>query len=711
MAFYPDIVTPRLFDDLWGGLAPLGLSSLKLNLLLLLIALSVYSAALYWLTLLTGESKARRRHSEAAVGLVVEMRSATEIIRGEMFWILASSVWWSALTWYWLWILAGKTLRLVNIAWRWVSRKRRDRGEVTGHAVAYGLINLASGVGTPVVCGLLIWARLVSWGHHWDAYWIIAGSIAGVFSALFGSPFLPFYLAAPGWLAMDAFARSDPIIADPVKNMPMTARPTSRGGKEPLRIDAEAGSSSRPPSRNASRRGSPVRGFEGDDFGALDPSVVIAMTPVKGANKKGRRNTQNMEKRLPAPPPPPKSSHTQVAWRFLFPSYSDTSEKAVLQRWVAFIIFSAWLGLCTYMTITSGIVKAHPDGTRLDENSNFNGDPVPLTMWTWNIGDRANEALSWDLRAPRLSLLIDDNGPDLVGLQDADWGQLDDLRRPLSGYAVTGFGAGDGVHGGEHTAYLYKTSKLKWVDGDTIWASHNPDRPTEHTPGEAWWDGSNFVDDIDSRSDEPHGITWARWEAVESSSLQFCTFNMHLTAHRDLFAVAGDVLFTRTRDYCDNLPVIWMGDFGSEAWENGFDCFFESAPANWNGCAPDNDRRRRRLERGLSQFTDSNDDSDWDTGPDDDLTSYITGPDMKDAFSAFNLDTHGINEPYVAPSYNGWSAEDEESAGEGPISHILVEDGDFEITNAQIIRVPHGPENATLVMSDNWPVAIDLSLV
>ncbi len=117
---------------------------------------------------------------------------------------------------------------------------------------------------------------------------------------------------------------------------------------------------------------------------------------------------------------------------------------------------------------------------------------------------------NWEFRRETLLDVIREDDPDLLGVQEAVPGQMDDLNASLSGYRSFGVGRDDGVRAGEHMAIFYKKDAFDLLDWGTFWLSETPDKP-----GKGW-------DAMCCRS-----VTWGKFRRKESGET-FCFANTHL---------------------------------------------------------------------------------------------------------------------------------------------------------------------------------------
>ena len=109
-----------------------------------------------------------------------------------------------------------------------------------------------------------------------------------------------------------------------------------------------------------------------------------------------------------------------------------------------------------------------------------------ITVMSYNIrsGEASDGTNSWQFRFPATAMMIEDQKPDILGIQEAMQYQLLFITENCRDYKYAGAGSEDGKSKGEHTAILYNkktTSLLKW---GTFWLSDTPDKPSKG------WDAS-----------------------------------------------------------------------------------------------------------------------------------------------------------------------------------------------------------------------------
>jgi endonuclease/exonuclease/phosphatase family metal-dependent hydrolase len=123
-----------------------------------------------------------------------------------------------------------------------------------------------------------------------------------------------------------------------------------------------------------------------------------------------------------------------------------------------------------------------------------------------NPGDGVN---AWDNRKQKVADVIRFHKTDLVGVQEALIGQLNDLEKLLPDFAWGGVGR-DGENKGEFSAILYRKSRFKLLENNTFWLSETPEKI-----GSKGWDANL-----------PRIVTWARFQDKQSKK-KFYLFNTH----------------------------------------------------------------------------------------------------------------------------------------------------------------------------------------
>ena len=103
----------------------------------------------------------------------------------------------------------------------------------------------------------------------------------------------------------------------------------------------------------------------------------------------------------------------------------------------------------------------------------------PLRIMSYNIrldveSDGVNQ---WSHRRDGVVALLEEENPDIFGIQEGLPHQVSFLSKQLVGYSMIGKGR-DGGNNGEYSAIYYKKNKLKLLKSETLWLSETPKKPT-----------------------------------------------------------------------------------------------------------------------------------------------------------------------------------------------------------------------------------------
>lgn len=136
----------------------------------------------------------------------------------------------------------------------------------------------------------------------------------------------------------------------------------------------------------------------------------------------------------------------------------------------------------------------------------------PLAVMSFNIryGTANDGDNRWALRKDFLFDVIREADADLIGLQEALDGQIQELLVALPQYGVVGVGRDDGRTRGEYAAILFRRDRFRVSDSGTFWFSDTP----EVVASRSW---GNMITRI---------CTWARF--VDRDGQAFWLYNVHL---------------------------------------------------------------------------------------------------------------------------------------------------------------------------------------
>lgn len=173
----------------------------------------------------------------------------------------------------------------------------------------------------------------------------------------------------------------------------------------------------------------------------------------------------------------------------------------------------------------------------------------PLRVVSYNIryGTAQDRDNDWSKRREMVFDLMRELDADVVGLQEALAFQIDEIEAAVPGYAAVGVGRDDAARGGEYTAILFRSSRLRVADAGTFWFSDTPEVPASRSWG-------NRITRI---------CTWARF--VDGDGRGFYLFNLHLDHESQPSREQSVALLARriaARAFPAE-PVIVTGDFNA----------------------------------------------------------------------------------------------------------------------------------------------------
>ena len=176
-------------------------------------------------------------------------------------------------------------------------------------------------------------------------------------------------------------------------------------------------------------------------------------------------------------------------------------------------------------------------------------EPADFNAMTFNIrcpveSDSTNY---WPNRADYAADLIKFYDVDIVGLQEATKGQIDDFLSRVPGISYIGVGRDDGAEKGEYCPILYKTDRFTLLDSGNFWLSETPD-----VPGAKGWD-----------ADYPRVATWGIFRDNDGGR-EFLYMNTHLDHIGPMARREGaKMVLAKAFELSGKRPALITGDFNS----------------------------------------------------------------------------------------------------------------------------------------------------
>ena len=176
-------------------------------------------------------------------------------------------------------------------------------------------------------------------------------------------------------------------------------------------------------------------------------------------------------------------------------------------------------------------------------------DDPAIDVMTFNIRmDTPRDSINaWPNRAGIVAGFVNDQIPDLLGMQEVLWHQYRYLDSALTGYGSVAAGRDDGIRAGEACPVFYRLGRFERIEDGTFWLSATPD-----VPGSVGW-GAALT----------RIATWVRlYDKVQQDTLLF--FNTHFDHISDSARVmSSGVLLGMVRKLAGDNKFVITGDFNA----------------------------------------------------------------------------------------------------------------------------------------------------
>lgn len=185
-----------------------------------------------------------------------------------------------------------------------------------------------------------------------------------------------------------------------------------------------------------------------------------------------------------------------------------------------------------------------------------------INVMSFNIRyDNPDDGINiWEYRKESVAFLIESYKPDILGIQEALYNQIEFLSEKLNTYCYTGVGRDDGEKEGEFSAIFYNFDKFDLIETNTFWLSHNPDKP-----GIDWGACCNRI------------VTWAAFKEKSSGKI-FFHFNTHFDHQSKNARInSATLLAEKINELAGVSPVVVTGDFNSTSKSEEFLLLLEKA--------------------------------------------------------------------------------------------------------------------------------------
>ena len=177
-----------------------------------------------------------------------------------------------------------------------------------------------------------------------------------------------------------------------------------------------------------------------------------------------------------------------------------------------------------------------------NQEKGINLEVLTLNIRYDNPADAPND---WPSRKNFVLSFLEDEAPDIFGLQEALWHQYHFLDSALAGYESIGTGRNDGKRKGEMTPVFYREDRFRAIDSGTFWLSETPD-----IPGSRGW-GAVL----------PRIVTWVELQENPSEE-SFFFFNTHYSHMSDSARLmSSKIILEEVKKIAGDSPFVLTGDF------------------------------------------------------------------------------------------------------------------------------------------------------
>jgi len=170
-----------------------------------------------------------------------------------------------------------------------------------------------------------------------------------------------------------------------------------------------------------------------------------------------------------------------------------------------------------------------------------------LRIMTFNIRfDNPSDGInSWDNRKELVLKTLQEERPDIIGMQEVLQRQAIYIKNNLKGYDYAGVGRDDGRTGGEYVPVFYNYERFRLKDWGTFWLS-----PTPSDTGSIGWDAALT-----------RICTWTILEEVSTGQSIFF-LNTHFDhMGKEARRQSAGLILDFIRKKAGDLPVMLTGDF------------------------------------------------------------------------------------------------------------------------------------------------------
>ena len=109
------------------------------------------------------------------------------------------------------------------------------------------------------------------------------------------------------------------------------------------------------------------------------------------------------------------------------------------------------------------------------ENKDFD---IKVMSYNIRLGIGKDGTNSWEFRYPATAFMLEEQLPDVFGVQEAYDFQIAFIEENFRQYESVGVGRDDGKSKGEHTSLFWNRNTTKMLKWGTFWLSETPEKPS-----------------------------------------------------------------------------------------------------------------------------------------------------------------------------------------------------------------------------------------
>ena len=179
------------------------------------------------------------------------------------------------------------------------------------------------------------------------------------------------------------------------------------------------------------------------------------------------------------------------------------------------------------------------------QKNNDEAEGLKVMSYNIRLGSANDGTNAWPMRYPATLEMIEDQAPDVFGVQEAYDFQVLFIKENCRNYNCVGVGREDGKSKGEHMSIFWNKKTISLLKSGTFWLSETPKKPSKG------WDSKHY-----------RTATWALMKDKRTGK-KFYFVNTHLD-HRGVLAQKNGLALIVSRINEINplgYPMVLTGDF------------------------------------------------------------------------------------------------------------------------------------------------------